>query len=216
MNSHHPAGRRRKDRTPARPNGVPQARGRIVDVRGVNRVPTAALRALLLVLTGLTLTVACSAIPTGSGVTDGGEPPVGIATGPTLYYLDGTALRPVTAPQGTVWDEPWGKLGDLRRAIQMLGLGAGRDLRDDTRELRNEVPRMGASLADIDVTVTETVITVSVPVYDLSPPAVDQVVCTALAVDAARGNPGQGKSVDILLHNGLSGDKVAGRKCPVL
>lgn len=184
-------------------------------MRGVNQVPVVSLRALLLVLMGLTLTVGCSTLPTSGGVTDGGEPPVGIATGPTLYYLDGTALRPVTAPQGTVWDEPYGKLGDIRRAIQLLGLGAGRELRDDTREFRNEVPRMGASLADIDVTVTETVVTVSLPVYDLSPLAVDQVVCTALAVDGARGNPGAEKTVDVLLHKGI-GDRLLHRACLVL
>ena len=74
---------------------------------------------------------------------------------------------------------------------------------------------MGASLADIDVTVTETVVTVSLPVYDLSPLAVDQVVCTALAVDGARGNPGAEKAVDVLLHKGI-GDRLLHRACPVL
>ena len=45
-------------------------------MRGVNQVPVVSLRALLLVLMGLTLTVGCSALPTSGGVTDGGEPPV--------------------------------------------------------------------------------------------------------------------------------------------
>lgn len=181
----------------------------------VIRVPIAPLRLLLMLLTGLTLTAGCGTIPTNGEVADAGEAPLGVGAGPTLYYLDATTLRPVTAPQGTFRDEPFGKLGDIRRAIQLLGLGTGRDLSEDTRELGNEVPRMGASLADIEVTVTESVVAVSLPVYDLSPLGVDQVVCTALAVDAARGNPGGEKTVDVLLHSGI-GDKLLNRTCPVL
>ncbi|MDA3626193.1 hypothetical protein OU415_12160 [Saccharopolyspora sp. WRP15-2] len=174
-------------------------------------------RRLATVLAGISLVAGCGGAAT-SEVSDAGDPPTGIAVGPTLYYLEGNALRPVIVPTGgtTFEDVPYGKLGDVRGAVQYLMLGAGLSGYEETEGLRTEVPKLGAALVDVNVVVTDRVITVVLPSYDLSPLAVDQVVCTALAVDSARGGTMRGTTVDILLHKGITGDRIADRTCPAM
>ncbi|GAA4826870.1 hypothetical protein [Saccharopolyspora rosea] len=168
-----------------------------------------------MVLVGISLVAGCGGA-TANEVSDAGEPPTGIAAGPTLYYLEGNTLRPVIVPTGgTVGDVSYGKLGDVRGAVQYLMLGAGLSDLAETKGLRTEVPELGAALVDVNVVVTDRVITVVLPSYDLSPLAVDQVVCTALAVDSARGGTTRGTTVDILLHKGI-GDRIANRTCPAM
>ncbi|MEV5539767.1 hypothetical protein AB0L13_23190 [Saccharopolyspora shandongensis] len=170
---------------------------------------------LATVLAGISLVAGCGGAATNE-VSDAGDPPTGIAVGPTLYYLEGNTLRPVIVPTaGTVWDVPFGKLGDVRGAVQYLMLGARLSDSEETKGLRTEVPKLGAALVNVNVVVTDRVITVVLPSYDLSPLAVDQVVCTALAVDSARGGTTRGKTVDILLHKGI-GERIAGRTCPAM
>ncbi|SDX39694.1 hypothetical protein SAMN05216215_1010147 [Saccharopolyspora shandongensis] len=167
-------------------------------------------------LAGISLVAGCGGAATNE-VSDAGDPPTGIAVGPTMYYLKGNTLRPVIVPTGgTVRDVPFGKLGDVRGAVQYLMLGAGLSGSEENKALRTEVPKLGAALVNVNVVVTDRVITVVLPSYDLSPLAVDQVVCTALAVDSARGGTTRGKTVDILLHKGITGDRIAGRTCPAI
>ncbi|MEV0087347.1 hypothetical protein [Saccharopolyspora sp. NPDC050642] len=171
---------------------------------------------LATVLAGISLVAGCGGAATNE-VSDAGDPPSGIAIGPTLYYLEGDALRPVIVRTGGDVDGvPYGKLGDVRGAVQYLMLGAGLSGFEETKGLRTEVPKLGAALVDVNVIVTDHLITVVLPSYDLSPLAVDQVVCTALAVDAARGGTMREKTVDILLHKGITGDRIADRTCPAM
>ncbi|MCP2264728.1 hypothetical protein ACFQHV_09570 [Promicromonospora thailandica] len=134
------------------------------------------------------------------GVEDGGDPPTGLAPGPTLYLVDDAGrLRPDQRDTG--------RLGTVLGAVQLLLADA--DPADPA--LHNEVPET-ATRAVVEDTGDDVTIYLPLRGADLSAVAVDQVICTAAGVVAASGR--DAGAVTITVHPTHGGPVT--RACPVL
>lgn len=156
-------------------------------------------RALLLPLLLATAALAgCSLQPTG--VSDGGEAPTGIASGPTLYFLgaDGALEADPRTTQG---------LGSIAEALALLLAGPGDSQQTDIPD---------GSISRVGVTVSGDVIELTLPLaaYEVTPTAVDQIVCTAIASHVQHGGS-TGAQVRVGLTFG-DWDREALRTCPLL
>ncbi|WP_031465546.1 GerMN domain-containing protein [Sciscionella sediminilitoris] len=157
-----------------------------------------------LLLTGLILLLAgCGIQP--AGVTDTGKAPTGLAPGVTLYFVDTQQrLRPQLRRSGN--------LGTVTQALLLLFKGPGEA---DGSRLHTEIPETTVA-AQVD-TATPGVIEIRVPfdVEELSPRAVDQIVCTALGVHRQSGGAKQTK-VRIAFTHGPEAASQRLRGCPLL
>lgn len=158
---------------------------------GVRPVPL--LIMLVLMLTG------CGIQPTG--VSDTGEPPTGVAAGPTLYFLD--AEGGLVAQQRDA-----GRLGTISEALTLLLLGPG------SSGVRTGIAEV--STTRVEVTVSTGLIDLVTPLAprDLSPDGYDQIVCTALATHIQRGGDADTRVRIGLTHPYPGSDSL--RTCPVL
>lgn len=109
-----------------------------------------------------------------SAVTEGPEPPTGVAPGVTLYFLD--SQRELVPQQRET-----GRLGTIQAAIALLLTGPG-----SSAPYTAIAPDL---IARIEVTETPELIELRVPwtVDDLGPQGFDQVVCTVLGVHVQSG-----------------------------
>ncbi|GAB2506210.1 hypothetical protein GCM10027063_51730 [Promicromonospora xylanilytica] len=155
--------------------------------------------------TAAALTLATCALAGGcgvgaSGVEDGGEAPTGLATGPTLYFVDDAGrLRPDVRDTG--------RLGTALGAVQLLMA----DTEPTAEGLHNEVP----------VTTTRTMVedagdyvTIYLPLRsaDISAVGVDQILCTTAAVVAASGRDVADVTISVRPTHG----PVVTRPCPLV
>lgn len=123
--------------------------------------------------TTLTLTLAACGVPP-SGVSTGDRAPTGIASGPTLYFLDSGGDL-VGRPRDA------GRLGSIADALALLLTGTSD-------------PDLRSGIAPVDVTrvgVTDfgDMIELRMPLaeFDVTPRGLDQIACTALAVHIQAG-----------------------------
>ncbi|GAB3441944.1 hypothetical protein GCM10027570_08660 [Streptomonospora sediminis] len=126
-----------------------------------------AAAALLMALTG------CGIEPTG--VTDGGRAPTGVAGGVTLYFIDQRGrLQPELVDSG--------RLDTVDRALTMLFT-----MRPGGPYLHTDIPPDATTRAV--VTTESGLIELMVPfaLEELTPRAIDQIVCTALGVHVQGG-----------------------------
>ncbi|HVV13085.1 hypothetical protein [Amycolatopsis sp.] len=138
---------------------------------------------------------ACGVRPTG--VVPAGDPPMGVARGPLLYFLADGKLRPVTRDTG--------HLGSLAEALSLLA--AGPTLAERAAGLTSEVP--AAPLSESGP--AQGVVTLQFAgVGRLSAPAMDQLVCTVIGT-SARGSV-NGRNVLVQFVGPVS---VPARGCPV-
>lgn len=152
------------------------------------------------VLAAVAVLPGCSLQPTE--VSDGGDAPTGIAQGPTLYFIgDDGAL---VAHSRNV-----GRLGTIAEALVLLfkvgpgGSDLGTALPDDS------IPAVGVTIAD-------DVIDLAVPFdyEELTPIAIDQIVCTAIAFHVQ-----QGGSTNVRVRVGLANGTAEAaqlRTCPLI
>lgn len=120
----------------------------------------------------LALLAGCGLEPTG--VSDGGDPPTGVAPGVTLYFVDERdRLRPQVRETG--------RLGPISDALSLL------QTPPHDPGLRTEIGP--DQTTRVVVTVTRTVIRLQVPsaFHELTPLGIDQIVCTALGVHVQGG-----------------------------
>ena len=153
--------------------------------------------AVTLALTAAALTGGCGVGP--SGVEDGGEAPTGLASGPTLYFVDDDGrLRPDARDTG--------RLGTVLGAIQLL--------------MADGSPTQPGLHSEIPATATRTVVedagdyvTIYLPLRsaEISPAGMDQIICTAAAVVSASGRDVADVAITV---RPTHGDVVA-RPCPV-
>lgn len=148
---------------------------------------------LLLLLTG------CGVRPTG--VVSAGEPAVGIGEGPFLYFLADGQLRPVLRKTG--------QLGDVDNALGLLG--AGPTAEEVAAGLNTLLPATGFSATAAREGVIAVRLYSAEPVGPAALPqlALDQVVCTAVAVTGQAGANARGLMVR------LSGAGVPADETPV-
>lgn len=146
----------------------------------------------------LAVAVGCGVTP--SEVTDGPEPPTGVAPGVTLYFLD---EQDELVPQLRETD----RLSTIPAAIALLLTGPG------SSGLESAIaPDL---MSRVGVTETPDLIELRVPwaVEDLGERGIDQVVCTVLGVHRqSGGEPGTQVRLDFVLDTPAS--QVA-RSCPV-
>ena len=132
-------------------------------------------RAAVGLLVALGLTTAISGCGVGStGIVDGGRAPTGVASGPTLFFLDQDGdLTPQRRNTG--------RLGTVADAVSLLLTGPGGS------HLRTALPE--TDVTRVDAAVGEDVITLKVPVSAAEAGArgADQIVCTALAASVQAG-----------------------------
>ncbi|WP_405060757.1 hypothetical protein OG474_03725 [Kribbella sp. NBC_01505] len=130
------------------------------------------MRPLLALLAAITL-AGCGIQP--SGVVDGGEAPTGLATGPTLYFVN-ASQHLVAEPRQAA------RLGTIADAVALLLAGPG-----VSGNLHTEITPDGG--ARVDVAITPDVIDLRLPltIDDVTPLGIDQLVCTALAVYVQSG-----------------------------
>ncbi|ANZ40413.1 hypothetical protein BBK82_34755 [Lentzea guizhouensis] len=118
------------------------------------------------------LLVGCGVRP--SGVTDGGDPPTGVAPGVTLYFVDANGeLRPQLRDTS--------RLGTVSEALDLLLSGPGGS------GLRTEIA--STPTTRVVVTTAPNVIRLLLPLTarDVTPRGIDQIVCTALGVHVQSG-----------------------------
>ncbi|MGW4056948.1 hypothetical protein ACWEGE_01645 [Amycolatopsis sp. NPDC004747] len=109
-----------------------------------------------------------------AGITDAGEAPTGVAAGMTLYFLDAhNRLRPQLRPTG--------HLGTIADALALLLSGPAGD------GLHTGIARQ--PVTQVVVTTAPGVIQLVTPltIEDVTPPGIDQIVCTALGVHVQAG-----------------------------
>lgn len=109
-----------------------------------------------------------------SGVSDGGEPPSGVAPGVTLYFVGARGeLRPQLRRTG--------HLGTVSEAMSLLLLGPG------DSGLRTQITSNATT--QVVVTTAPGVIQLMVPlsIHEVTPLGIDQIVCTALGVHVQGG-----------------------------
>jgi hypothetical protein len=154
--------------------------------------------AVAVLLTAALLTGGCGVGP--SGVEDGGEPPTGLAEGPTLFFVgaDGE-LRPNVRETGS--------LGTVFGAIQLLTA----DLDPATEGLHSEIPPTAIRTVVEDA---GDYVTIYLPLRsaEISPVGIDQIICTAAAVVAASGRDVAEVEISVRPTHG----DVITRPCPVV
>lgn len=147
----------------------------------------------------LALVAGCGVEP--SEVTDGPEPPTGVAPGVTLYFLDGQGEL---VPQ----QRETGRLGTIQAAIALLLTGPGPSGPDTAI-----APDL---MSQVGITKTPELIELRVPwtVEDLGERGIDQVVCTVLAVHVqSGGSPSTSVRLDFVQDTPASQPE---RTCPLI
>ncbi|MEC3976033.1 hypothetical protein [Amycolatopsis sp. H20-H5] len=157
--------------------------------------PVTRAGALLAALTLLTVLTGCGVRPTG--VVQAGEAPVGVATGPMLYFL-GEGNVTTAAPRVT------GRLGTVADALTLLF--AGQDPEELASGLNTALPPVTPVLEQPDADVM--IVRVPLNTVFLSRPALDQIACTAIAARVMAG-AGAGLRVTVFGKNGLAAEDVA-------
>ncbi|WP_053175461.1 hypothetical protein [Nonomuraea sp. SBT364] len=157
-----------------------------------------ARRALAVGLVSLVAVAGCGVRP--SGVITGDAPPSGDVapdTKITLYLVKDGRLSAVTRP---------GRGGrPLFKADILALLAAGPTVMERADGFSTDVPPEAGPFSDSTDPAGHLVVTVSVPAGELSPVAVDQIVCTVAAMSPA--SPAQ-------VTVAGDGDRVGPRSCP--
>lgn len=136
-----------------------------------------------------------------SGVTDGGPAPTGVASGTTLYFVDGNGE--LLASQRDT-----GRLGTIAEALTLLLSGPG------DSELHTEIAAVSFTKVEVTVSGQEIELRVPLSTEEVTPLGVDQIVCTALAAHVQSGGSTDA-SVRILFTLGEEGSD-APRSCPLI
>lgn len=154
----------------------------------------------LFALLGVLTLAGCGIQP--SGVVDGGEAPTGLATGPTLYFVDASQHLVAQPRLG-------GRLGTIADAVALLLSGPG-----GADDLHTEIT--AGDVSRTDVAIVPDVIEVRLPltVDDVTQLGIDQLVCTTLAVHIQSGGSRDVKVRLVFTLTTPESDRL--RTCPVI
>jgi len=157
------------------------------------------MKRLLTVLAAMAAFSGCGVAPTG--VDDGGAAPTGIATGPTLYFVD-TAGRLTPQPRAV------GRLGTISDALSLLLAGPGGSA------LTTQIDEV--DVTRVQVTVRDDVIVARLPIAQSQTTAlgVDQIVCTAIAVYVQGGGSTRAQVRPVFTIADPEADAL--RRCPLI
>lgn len=158
------------------------------------------MRRMISVFAAALLLTGCGVGPTG--VTDGGDPPTGVASGPTLYFVDSAgALQPDSRTTG--------RSGTVADALALLLMGPGGS------ELTTEIEPVDVTL--VQVTVDDDVITLLLPIAqdEATAVGVDQIVCTAIAAHVQGGGSKRATVRLIFTIADPGTEPEAPRRCPL-
>jgi len=141
----------------------------------------------------------CGVAPTG--VDDDGAAPTGIASGPTLYFVD-AAGRLAPQPRAV------GRLGTISDALSLLLAGPGGS------ELTTQIDEV--DVTRVQVTVRDDVIVARLPIAQDQATAlgVDQIVCTAIAVHVQSGGSTRAQVRPVFTISDPGADAL--RRCPLI
>lgn len=130
------------------------------------------MKPALIVVASAVLLAGCTLQPTA--VSTGSSAPTGIASGPTLYFVD--AAGQLTADERDV-----GRLGSVSDALALLLTGPG------ASELHTEIAAV--DIVRVEVTNSEGLVEIRLPLAEneVTQLGIDQIVCTAIASEVQRG-----------------------------
>jgi hypothetical protein len=152
-------------------------------------------------LVAVLLLAGCGVDPTG--VTDGGEPPTGVASGPTLYFVDSAGvLQPDSRTNG--------RLGTVTDALALLLTGPGGS------DLSTEIDP--TDVTRVEVTVDDDVIALRLPIaqHEATALGVDQIVCTAIAAFVQGGGSTRASVRLLFTISDPTSDPESLRRCPLI